>query len=187
MRFRSELRARWRATLVLALLVGVVSAVALGAFSAARRTDSAFSRLVHDTRAWDVEVNPDLGGSSALMKKTAAVEQLPMVAQAGRADGLYVTPVDMLDPAASPISLAGDGRFGYTFARFKMLHGHMPDPGRPDEVVVNPALARREHLRVGSPLEVVALSIDEVGALASGSGDAQKLAVGCATAASAGV
>jgi hypothetical protein len=45
-RFRAELRARWRATLALALLVGFAGGVVLAAAGGARRTDTAHARLV---------------------------------------------------------------------------------------------------------------------------------------------
>src|SRR5438445_5435495 len=43
---RAELRARWRAMLGLALLVGVVSGAAIAAAAGARRTDSAYPRFL---------------------------------------------------------------------------------------------------------------------------------------------
>jgi hypothetical protein len=61
MRFRAELRARWTALLAVALLVGLAGGAALAEFAGARRTDTAFGRLVKKTAAWDVLVNPDLG------------------------------------------------------------------------------------------------------------------------------
>src|SRR6516162_4333372 len=90
MRFRADLRARWSALLVLTLLVGLAGGAALVAFAGARRTSSAFSRLVHDTKAWDVLVNPDNGSDSAL--DSNAVARLPQVSEAGRVDGISVVP-----------------------------------------------------------------------------------------------
>ena len=58
-RFRVELRARWRAVLALALLAGMAGGVAVAAAAGSRRTDTAFSRLLDRTSAWQVLVNPD--------------------------------------------------------------------------------------------------------------------------------
>ena len=44
--FGAELRARWRATLGLALLVGVVAGACLAVAAGARRTDSAYPRFL---------------------------------------------------------------------------------------------------------------------------------------------
>lgn len=82
MRFRAEFRARWRALLVVALLVGLAGGAVLASLAGARRTDTAYSRLVEKTDAWDVLVNPDLGTDSALEIGDVAV--LPQVEQADR-------------------------------------------------------------------------------------------------------
>ena len=87
-RFRAELRARWRSALALALLAGIAGGATLAAVAGARRTDSAFSRLLVATNAADVLVNPDYGNDSGLDWK--AVAKLPMVTQAGRENGIIV-------------------------------------------------------------------------------------------------
>jgi hypothetical protein len=53
---RAELRARWKAWLAIALLVGVTGGVVLTAAAGARRGASAFDRFATATRAPDVEV-----------------------------------------------------------------------------------------------------------------------------------
>jgi hypothetical protein len=56
MRLRADLRARWRALLGLALLLGLVGGVALTAATGARRTDTAYSRLLSWANASQVTV-----------------------------------------------------------------------------------------------------------------------------------
>jgi len=56
MRLRADLRTRWRAMLGLALLLGLVGGVALTAAAGARRTDSAYSRLLSWANASRVTV-----------------------------------------------------------------------------------------------------------------------------------
>ena len=46
MRLRAEARSRWRAWLALALLVGLASGGSIAAAAGARRTESAYPRLV---------------------------------------------------------------------------------------------------------------------------------------------
>jgi hypothetical protein len=53
---RAELRQRWRSLAFLGLLGGIVGAVVLGALIGARRTGTAFDRLVDSTSFWDAEV-----------------------------------------------------------------------------------------------------------------------------------
>ena len=55
--FGAELRARWRATLGLALLVGVVAGACLAAAAGARRTDSAYPRFLAKYGAFHTEVS----------------------------------------------------------------------------------------------------------------------------------
>ena len=57
---RARLRARWRSLLGLALLVGVASGAVIAAAIGARRTDTAYARLLEATRADHVEV--EVGG-----------------------------------------------------------------------------------------------------------------------------
>src|SRR5258706_8696124 len=51
---RAALPRRWRAWLVLGLLIGLVSGGVLTALASARRADSAYSRFLEDTNAWDL-------------------------------------------------------------------------------------------------------------------------------------
>src|SRR5690348_266112 len=87
-RFRAELRRRWSLIAVLALLAGLAGGVALAAIAGARRTDTAYDRLVRATDAPDVLVNPDLGSDSGLDAR--AVEAIPRVVASGRENGLNV-------------------------------------------------------------------------------------------------
>lgn len=51
---RAALPRRWRAWLVLGLLVGLVSGGVLMALASARRADTAYERFLDDTNSWDV-------------------------------------------------------------------------------------------------------------------------------------
>src|SRR5262249_38390506 len=127
MRFRAELRARWPALLAVALLVGLAGGAALAAFAGARRTDTAYDRLVTKTKAWDVLVNPDLGSESKI--DDADIAALPQVKEAGRVNGIFLGPADpksFTDFFEFGNALASDGRVGFDFSRPKILHGRMP-------------------------------------------------------------
>jgi hypothetical protein len=162
-RLRAEFRARWRALAAIALLAGVAGGVTLAALAGARRADSAFSRLLTATRADDVIVNPDLGTASEL--DSDAVMRLPQVAEAGRVNGFFISPANAIsedDFARFGTILASDGRVGYSFGRPKILEGRIPRRDRPNEVMVNPFLARREHLAPGDRVEANGFAAEEI-------------------------
>jgi hypothetical protein len=150
-RFRAELPKRWRAVLALALLAGVAGGIAVAAAAGASRSDTAFSRLLNKTNAWQVLVNPDDSNGTAL--RSPAIARLPMVSAAARVDAQALVPADARtekDFGRFGIVLVSDRQTMYTLARPKILHGRVPDPDRADEVLVDPNLAKQEHVRVGS-------------------------------------
>ena len=70
-----DLRRRWRVWLGLAVLLGLTGAAVMGAAAGARRTATAYPRLVEHTNAFDILVNPDTGDMDF-----GPVEALPEVA-----------------------------------------------------------------------------------------------------------
>ncbi len=86
-RARAELRRRWKATVVLAVLVGLAGGAALAGVAGARRTESAMERFVAFSRPFDVFLfNPE--GAVDL----DAVARLPQVADAGEAAYVVMAP-----------------------------------------------------------------------------------------------
>ncbi|TML75003.1 MAG: hypothetical protein E6G04_12990, partial [Actinobacteria bacterium] len=80
------MRTRWRAWVALSLLMGVLSGVVFAAVAAARRTDSAYPRLLRWSNVPDVMV-PNLGPPFPNID-LAKASALPQVVQAGRWVGL---------------------------------------------------------------------------------------------------
>ena len=72
-----EVRGRWRAMASLALLLGLVGGVVLGAAAGARRTDSAYPRLRAWANASQLSVVPE---GSGLNGYYAALARLPQAA-----------------------------------------------------------------------------------------------------------
>jgi ABC-type lipoprotein release transport system permease subunit len=145
------------------LLVGLAGGAALAAFAGARRTDTAFARLLEKTAASDVLVNPDLGNESALQDD--AVASLPQVAEAGRIDGLFVgprRPRSFDEFFGFGIVLASDGKVMYDFARPKLLHGRMPRRNHANEAFINPRLAQQQGWHVGDRVALVGLTPSDV-------------------------
>lgn len=160
MRMRAEIRSRWRATLALALLIAVTTGGVFAAAAGARRTSSAFERLLERSRASDVLVNPDLGSDSKVT--FASIAGSPEVADAAYVDGMgLVVPRADGSPDFSPelsiIALASvDGKAGYSIERPKIIEGRMPDRARADEVFVNPVFTSRLNRSVGDRVTLLA-------------------------------
>ena len=75
---RADLRLRWRALLGLALLLGLIGGVVLTAAAGARRTDTAYARLLRWASAAQVDIIPT--GNGPLSGYFAALRRLPQVA-----------------------------------------------------------------------------------------------------------
>ncbi|MET0665704.1 MAG: FtsX-like permease family protein [Acidimicrobiales bacterium] len=147
---RASLRAGWRPLVGLALLIGLAGGALLTGVEAARRTETAFDRMVEATNAWDVLVNPDEGTDSALTFDMVAA--LPMVEQAGRLDGVSVVPenvggFDELDEGF--LVGASDGIAGYEIGGPANLQGRLPDPDAADEVFLSARAAELNGLEIG--------------------------------------
>ncbi len=151
-----ELRARWLGWAVLALIVGLAGGVVLTATAGARRTDSAYPRFLTVYRASDVLVGPARNGLSGY---DDALARLPGVAAIAPIVGLPALP---LGPGGklgqATVAAPMDGRFGHALEIPKLLAGRQPRPDRPGEVMVDQIAARDLHLRVGSRLELGAMT-----------------------------
>ncbi|MDQ4132495.1 MAG: ABC transporter permease [Actinomycetota bacterium] len=148
---RSGLRRQWRAWLSLALLVGLFAGAVLAAAAGARRTATAYPRLLAHAAAGDVFITPF---ERRLRGSYEEIRRLPHVADAGLAGVPVMARVDpsgagdfLLFPMAS-----ADGRFGYTVNRPKLLAGRLPHPDRADQALLDPATARRFRVGVGDQL-----------------------------------
>jgi hypothetical protein len=152
--FRAWVRHRWRPTLTLALLLGFIGGVALSAAAGARRTDTAYPRLLRWSSAADVVVIPDCVGLGGFY---TALARLPQVASmwtevvyelAVPASGS--APAGQLEAIASP-----DGTYGQTTDRVRILAGQQPRSYDPAAVMVDQQLAARQRLRPGSTLHLL--------------------------------
>ena len=144
---------------------------------AARRTDSAFDRLLATTEAWDVLVNPDDGTESALRMEDIAA--LPMVEDASRVDGVLLGPrtIDTFaELDTGPTVLASDGRSGYELARPLVREGRLPDPDAVDEIFVSDEAADGLGLDVGDRYPARVMSFEDLAPLETFSSEEEALA-----------
>jgi hypothetical protein len=137
-RLRSELRARWRPWLGLALLLGLAGGAATAAAAGARRTDTAYPRFVEVQKGYDLQTGgfPERVDAA---KGLITIAHLPEVAEWARIDPVSfagILPSGNL--LTAPQLVAGtdfQGRAGIEFNRFKVLSGRLFDLDAPDEAV----------------------------------------------------
>src|SRR5206468_5109363 len=146
-----ELSTRWQSWAGLALLAGLAGGVVLAAAAGARRTDTAYPRFLHASRASDVLVSPQGTGFGGYY---AALGRLPEVRVIAPVAGLFVAPLGPGGTAdlSSIVAAPADGRFGHLTETPKLLAGRLPRPDQPGEIAVDQIGAQQLHLHVGSTL-----------------------------------
>jgi hypothetical protein len=154
---RADLRLRWRPLAALALLLGLIGGVVLAAAAGARRTDTAYPRLLQWASAAQVDILPE--GNASPLAYFAAVARLPQVAALSvGSDYQMVIPVRHGLPQTAVMTYASpNASMGVTTDRFKILQGRMFGPRSAGRAVIDPELASLEHLRPGSTLHLLAV------------------------------
>ena len=159
-RAAAELRRRWRATVVLALMVGLAGGVVLAAVAGARRTDTVLDRFLAYHQATNVAV-----GVQGL--DTDAVRRLPMVADVGEGGYLVLTaagPSGGPNPDAfgeiNPFVLLGP--WPGSSNRPVLVAGRLPSADRPLEAAVDETLADRRQLGPGDTLRMWGYTPEQV-------------------------
>jgi len=169
-RFRATLGRRWRSYLALALLIGVVGGVAMGAVTAGRRTYASYPRFLASTNPSDLVVQPFTtpAYSPGFVRQLARLPHVQGVAvavpltaaaltPAGRLRMVLLAHVQLAASLASPDGLYSDQD------RVTIVAGRRADPARPDEVVASPDAAALLRLRVGSHIRVGLISSTQNG------------------------
>src|SRR5690242_6295191 len=139
------------------MIVGLVGGVAMASAAAARRTQSAFPRILAASNASDLHVDP--GPYSA--RVAGRISRLPQVRSAESyvaLNGLRALPSGFADPQASfnqQVELVGslDGLY-FDQDRVIITSGRRANPGRPGEIVISEQAARRFGLRIGQSLTI---------------------------------
>ena len=161
-RFRRTFHRRWRGLLSLALLIGLVGGVAMGALAAARRTQSSFAVYLASTNPSDLGVSifggANNGGGSVDLSASSirAISLLPGVRHVAAAAPLIAVP---LHPDGSPrldavtlvstLPLASVNGLFFAQDRLAVIKGRMADPTRADEIVIEATAARLLGFHVG--------------------------------------
>ena len=163
MRVWSELRARWRPWLAIALMIGIASGVVMAAAAGARRSDRAVARFLDYSRAThaDVEADPSqFQAIAALPEVESAGAQAFMLMGKASADSVdtrfSVTVISLTDPAlVGPRLILAAGR------RFDIR-----DPG---EAMINQTALRTGALKIGERVSLRGFTFDQLGDVLRGS------------------
>jgi len=160
---RSELRRRWRSMVVLGLLAGLVGSVVAGASAVARRTATAYDRLVAATHLDDARVlvfSEDIDADR--------IARFPGVTESWQSQQVIG---QLLGREVAYLSVSsGPPRPGTLFSPV-VLEGRAPRDDRADEVLVPSVLAREIGLQVGDRLPMKLLTPLEVTQFDTGFGE----------------
>jgi putative ABC transport system permease protein len=151
----ADLRVRWRAMAGLAVLLGLIGGVVLTAAAGARRTDTAYPRLLRWANAGQVDIISSR--STVLYQRLRRLPQVASVSVTGYYDTVLPGPHGR--PTSTQIAAyAGlDGSAGITEDRVKVLSGHVFNPARPHGAMIDQQLARMLNLRPGGTLRLLVI------------------------------
>jgi hypothetical protein len=159
-RFRATFRRRWTSYVAVALLVGLVGGVAMGAVAGARRTQSAFPAYLAATDASDLEMqassNISAFNSNQIDRIAHQLAHLPHVTRVAVAPNLYVVP---LGPKGRPLpsavndddvsALGSENGEYFTQDRVTVAEGRMANPRSASEMVATAEAAKLSGWHVG--------------------------------------
>jgi putative ABC transport system permease protein len=143
----------WRQAVALALLTGLLGAVALGAVAGARRTAGAYDRYLTSIQASDVFVNvPGKLPAEPVLRPIRLIRQLPGITASAAYLGLSAAPVinGKIDRSASVPPLNGSlDREYWTQDRMTVLAGRLPPTSATDQIVLAASAVKPLQARLG--------------------------------------
>jgi ABC-type lipoprotein release transport system permease subunit len=146
--WRATRRRTWRSTVVVALLCGILGAVALGALAGARRTESAYGRYLQSINASDAMVNIPSPDTSL----TTRIAKLPGIRSSAAWVGLAAYPVvhGHVNTSFTTDALQGslNGDF-FTQDTMSVLQGHLPRLDATNQIALTASVARLFGVGVG--------------------------------------
>jgi ABC-type antimicrobial peptide transport system permease subunit len=140
----------------LALLLGLIGGVALTAAAGARRTDTAYPRLLAWANASQLDIFPQ---GTGLTGYYTALAKLPEVSALGTGQ-LYQATLPASHATEVQFESSPDGILGTSVDRVKVLSGRRYDPARPGQAMIDQQMAAVEHLKPGSTVRVLGVPLD---------------------------
>ena len=160
---RADLRRRWRPMLGMVVLIGLVSGVVLVAAAGARRTSTAYPRLLRWASTAQLDLVPGQPRAGAAGQGRtgyyAAVSQLPQVASLSAVDllGMAVQPPHGPPDLNINTTASLDAATGLTVNRVRVLAGRLYDPADPRAVMIDQRMAGLAHVGPGGILHVLGI------------------------------
>ena len=154
-----EIRRRWRGAVAIGLVLAIGFAAALLAAAGARRTETAYPRMLDASNTGDVLVGIDIEEPTEREQGYDYVAEAPGVLRTGRIVGVQLVPVEVARGKGTVVSACADvsldGVYGYAIDRPIVREGRLPDTRRGDEVFIDPAYAELYGVGVGDRLDFV--------------------------------
>jgi putative ABC transport system permease protein len=148
----SQLRRRWRSLVVLGLLAGLIGGAATAAVAGARRSSTAYDRLVEATAFPDAFIQliePGPGLIERVGASPAVERSVPAIFAVGRDAAQRNQVLLPVQAAAEP------------FTDLLVVRGRAPDPAAADEVTMSESLAEALGVSVGDVFAYDGLTRDE--------------------------
>ena len=166
-RATNELRARWRAWLAIALMLGIAGGVVMAAAAGARRTDSAVPRFLDYMQAATANVEADPSQFHAIAAlpdvKSARVGAFMLMGKSAQSSAASRFPI-------SVIALADPTLIG----RPRLIAGRLFDVNDPTQALINEAAFRTGALHVGETVSLKGFTPDQLDVVLRGSNVARK-------------
>jgi hypothetical protein len=185
-RFRHTFGDRRWTLLTIAIVVGLVGGLGLGAIAGARRTQSAYADTLASTNASDLQIQLYSVGSGTSNSEVASanlyspamarqIAHLPHVRAVAATVQLYLAPIGPNGAAFLPrvfadnevVTVGNVGGESYGQDRLIADQGRVPDPTRSDEFAATAQAAEVLHWHLGQRITFGGFSFAQVGAAGS--------------------
>jgi hypothetical protein len=164
--FWAEARRRWRSAALVGLVLGIGFGAVCTAAAGARRTDTAFPRMLAATDAPELLISGPGEDPASQRRFYERITGLDDVVDTGLVVGLPLAPVDVPKGSGTVLEAcangSADGVAAYRVGRPHVVEGRLPRRGASDEILVSHGYADTFGVGVGDELDLVLVGDDQV-------------------------